>query len=394
MTKRTIMSIVVLCVFFMTASFLSGKNQTLIQNDFKTAQQQYRQFIKAHKDSHLLPRSTFRDGSIRLANAEDWTSGFFPGCLWYLYEYTHDNYWMKQAQEYTNLLENEQYNVRDHDIGFRMYCSYGNGLRLIHDSTYVPILVQSAKSLMTRFNPVIGCTQSWNDEDWRFPVIIDNMMNLELLFFATKVTGDSSYFHAAVSHADVTLKNHFRKDFSTWHLLDYDPSTGEVIKRQTVQGNADTSAWARGQSWGLYGYTMAYRETGYPRYLVQARRIADFLLNHPNLPDDKVPLWDYNADATPDQYRDTSAGAIMASALYELSTMTGEDGKHYKEAADQILESLSSPKYLAKVGENHNFLLMHGVGNHPADREVDTPLIYGDYYFLEANLRKMKIEME
>jgi len=275
-----------------------------------------------------------------------------------------------------------------------MFCSFGNGFRLTHDENFKETLLQSARTLITRFNPKIGCTRSWDHhrDVWQFPVIIDNMMNLELLFWATKVSGDSTFYQIGVTHAHTTLKNHFRKDNSSWHVVNYDTTTGKVINKQTHQGYSHDSAWARGQAWGLYGYTMCYRETKDKRFLIQAQKIADFILNHKNLPEDMIPYWDFDAPNIPDEERDASAGAIICSALYELSTHSGDNGSKYKQAADKILRSLSSAKYRALVGENGNFLLKHSVGSKPGNSEIDVPLIYADYNFLEANLRKLRIE--
>lgn len=299
---------------------------------------------------------------------------------------------MHHAQQFTSLLIKEQYNTTNHDVGFQMFCSYGNGLRLINDSNYIPILVQTAKSLMTRYHQKIGCIKSWDGTGWAFPVIIDNLMNLELLFWAGKNTGESHYYQAAFSHMEKTLKNHFRSDDSCYHVIDYDPSTGKVIEGDTAQGYSKDSVWARGQAWGLYGLTLGYRETGDVRFLDKSEKIAGFLWNHPNLPDDKIPYWDFIAPQIPNTPRDASAAAIICSALYELSTFTKEDGVQYKVMADQILENLSSSHYRARPGENDFFILKHSTGNWPGHREVDVPLIYSDYYFLEANLRKMRIE--
>ena len=223
-------------------------------------------------------------------------------------------------------------------------CSFGNGLRLTNDERYKEILITAAKSLSTRFRPNIGCIQSWGSrKGWQCPVIIDNMMNLELLMDVFQLTGDSSFYKIAVSHADTTIKNHFRPDYSSYHVVSYDTITGRVEAKQTAQGAADESAWSRGQSWGLYGYTMMYRETKLDRYLEQAQHIADFLINHPNLPEDKIPYWDFNAPGIPDTERDASAGAIMASALIELSGYAdAERSKKYMEIAEIQVKSLSS----------------------------------------------------
>ncbi len=344
-------------------------------------------------ESGSLPRSIDKEGGLVLVYPEDWTSGFYPGILWYMYELTGFDTWKEKAVEYTGLLEMQMYNASNHDVGFRMYCSYGNGLRITGDTTYIPILIQSAKTLISRYNEEVGCIRSWdfNRDVWQYPVIIDNMMNLELLCWASEQTGDPIYREIAVRHANTTLENHYRPDFSSFHVVDYDPRTGEVVKKYTHQGFSPGSAWARGQSWGLYGYTMMYRFTRDRRYLQQAEGIAQFLLYHTRLPKDRIPYWDYDTPRLRPEPRDASAAAIMASALYELSgySMHGAD---YEEKADWIMESLSSDAYRSPRGENYGFLLDHSTGSLPADSEVDVPLIYADYYYLEALLRRRALK--
>jgi uncharacterized protein YyaL (SSP411 family) len=253
-------------------------------------------------------------------------------------------------------------------------------------------LEQSARTLIARYYENVGCLRSWdfNQENWQCPVIIDNMMNLELLFWASEQTGDPVYGDIAFTHAKTTMKNHFRPDNSSWHVIDYDTISGEVRNRNTHQGYADESSWSRGQAWGLYGYTMTYRLTDHIDFLKQAEKIAGFLLDHHNMPGDLVPYWDYNAPGIPNEPRDVSAAAIMASALYELCRYS-EKGAWYKEKADKIMVSLGTD-YASAPGENYGFILGHSVGAKPMDSEVDVPLNYADYYYLEAMLRKKKLE--
>ncbi len=330
-------------------------------------------------------------------NYLDWTEGFFPGSCWYLYEYTREDKWRESAAKLQVLYEKDQFLTMSHDLGFIFNSSYGNAYRLTEETAYKNVLIQAANSLIQRFNPKIGCLQSWNVSDgswqskrgWQFPVIIDNMMNLELLFNATLLTGDSLYCKIAVSHADRTLKEHFRQDYSSFHVIDYDTITGDVRMRQTAQGFAHESAWARGQAWALYGYTMCYRFTQDQQYLDQAMKIAAFILNNPNLPEDMVPYWDFDAPEKEKQPRDASAAAVIASALVELSGY-GQTG--YYDKALQILKSLSSPAYKAKLGANHHFLLMHSTGSIPHKAEIDVPLNYADYYYVEALMRVLKKE--
>jgi unsaturated chondroitin disaccharide hydrolase len=346
---------------------------------------------KANGAKGVSPRATKGDTLVLVAS-KDWTSGFFPGNLWYMYELTKDKKWFEKAREFTAPLEQEKTNGTSHDMGFKIYCSFGNGYRFTKDPKYRDIMIQSARTLITRFNPKVGCIRSWDHhaEVWDFPVIIDNMMNLELLFWAFKETKDSTFYKVAVSHANTTLKNHFRPNFSSYHVIGYDTKTGAVTKRNTHQGNNDASSWARGQAWGLYAYTMCYRETGNKIYLQQAENIGNYILNNPSTPKDLVPYWDYNAPKIPNEPRDVSAATITASALYELSTMVQEKAVFYKETADKIMKSLNK-NYKAEPLTNKGFLLIHSTGNLPAKSEIDVPIVYADYYYLEALLRKRKL---
>ncbi|TKG96301.1 glucuronyl hydrolase [Puteibacter caeruleilacunae] len=331
----------------------------------------------------LNPRSINPDGSMRYAKPRDWTCGFFPGNLWYMYELTGDKAFKKEAARYTEALDSVQYFTHTHDLGFMLYCSYGNGLRLSGKKAYAKVMQRGAKSLSTRFNKNVGCIRSWDFGHWQYPVIVDNMMNLEFMFWASKSTGKDKYRNIAISHANTTLENHFREDYSSYHVVSYDTITGKALEHQTHQGYNDASAWARGQGWGLYGYTLMYRETKDQKYLDQAKHIAAFIMNHPRLPEDKVPYWDFDDPKIPDAPRDASAGALIASALFELSTYV-PDGEDYFKFAKTIIKNLSTPKYLAEVGTNKNFILKHSTGNLPNNSEIDTPINYGDYYYLEA----------
>ncbi|WP_234734751.1 glycoside hydrolase family 88 protein [Tellurirhabdus bombi] len=344
---------------------------------------------QARKGTDRIPHSTKPDGSANDRETSWWTSGFFPGNLWYVYEYTKDPKYRKLAEKWTAPLEKEQYNTRTHDLGFMLYCSYGNGYRLTKNPKYRDIMIQGANSLASRFDPKVGVIKSWDKfGTYNYPVIIDNMMNLEFLFWASKATGDPSFRKIAVTHADNTMKNHFRADNSSFHVVCYNPD-GSVAAQKTHQGAADESAWARGQAWGLYGYTVMYRETKDKRYLTQAQKIADYFLSHSNLPEDKIPYWDFNR---PNEERDASAGAITASALLELSQYSKAKQKTYVQAAEKMLQSLSSASYKAKLGDNNQFVLQHSVGHKPGKSEIDVPLVYADYYFIEGLMRYEKVK--
>jgi len=308
---KRLLILLIPCFFLISASKKFDPKKELV-----SCKKQLKQRLKNYNDSMRFPRAV-KDGALVAVASNDWTSGFYSGNLWLMYDHTKNKKWEIAARKWTAGLEKEKFNTHTHDLGFMLYCSFGNGYRLTKDPAYKEILLQGAKSLSSRFRKNTGVIRSWNHGKWQFPVIIDNMMNLELLFWATKMTGDSSFYKIAVTHANTTMKNHFRPDNSSYHVVNYDTLNGSVLDKVTHQGYSDESAWARGQAWGLYGYTVAYRETKDKRYLEQAVRIADFYLNHPNLPKDKVPHWDFNAPNIPNEERDASAAAIAASGLLE-----------------------------------------------------------------------------
>lgn len=334
----------------------------------------------------LYPRSVKEDGSFWASDYKWWCSGFYPGSLWYVYEYTGDEKYKDLALKYQVGLEPLRYRTDDHDIGFQLMCSYGNCLRITGDSLCVPVIVDGANSLATRFNPQVGCTKSWDTKKYSFSVIIDNMMNLELLFKALELGGPASLKDVAVSHAYTTMKNHFREDKSTRHVLDYDPETGELKKVHPGQGYSEDSAWARGQAWGLYSFPMVYRFTRDPQMLEHAVAIAEYII--PRLPEDGVPYWDFDSPDIPNDVRDASAAAVMTCGLIELSGYVDEQkSKRYLDVAEKMIRTLASEEYLAAKGEVYGFLLKHSTGFRLRNSEVDAPLTYADYYFLEALMR-------
>lgn len=337
----------------------------------------------------IMPRSVNADGSLRMVGENDWCSGFFPGMLWQMYRYSLDTYWRQQAERNTWMLERVQHHNGSHDIGFMMGCSFGKAYELTGDNRYRDILLESARTLTTRFDPTVGCIRSWSwgGDRWRFPVIIDNMMNLELLFEASRISGDSTFQRIAVSHANRTLANHFRADHTSYHVVDYNPESGEPIRRMTFQGHHDESVWSRGQAWGLYGFTVCYRYTHNPAYLEQAQQIARTFFTLPHLPADLIPYWDMKdprLDEAASVPRDASAAAIFASGLYELADYSeAADATWFRQLADRILQSLTE-HYQSAPGTQHGFLLQHSTGNHPGGDEIDTSINYADYYYLEA----------
>ena len=358
----------------------------LIDENMAFAAEQYKILAKTVPPS-VMPRSyDVSKGGLVTSNTKWWCSGFYPGTLWMIYANTKDEAIRQEAEKRLAILEPEKHYTGNHDLGFMIFCSFGTAYNITKNPAYKDVVFTAASSLATRYRPSIKSIQSWDSsKNFKCPVIIDNMMNLELLEWVTLNGGDKRFHEIAVTHSNSTMKNHYRPDYSSYHVLDYDLQSGNVSRKVTHQGYADESAWARGQVWGLYGYIVMYRFTKNKEYLTQANNIARFLLNHPNLPADKIPYWDFNAPDIPNAKRDASAGSILASALLELAQYSkGSEKKKYVSTAETILRSLSSPAYRAPSGTNGGFLLMHSVGHLPGKSEIDVPLTYADYYFIEA----------
>lgn len=372
-----------------------------IDSLLKTATQQY-EFLSDRVTPGQYPKTYHKEtDKLETSDSGWWCSGFYPGTIIYLNEVNPSDKLQKEVDSFLADLKKEEFNTSTHDLGFMMFCSFGNAERVNKSKEYEEILMNSARSLSTRYNSTAKVIRSWDSAPWnhanneQIAVIIDNMMNLELLFWATNYSKDSTYYNIAVNHANTTMANHFRPDYSSFHEVIYDEKTGQAVAHITNQGAADSSSWARGQAWGLYGYTVMYRATKDIKYLEQANHIANYILNHPNLPKDKIPYWDFYAPNIPNALRDSSAAALIASALLELSTYThGKVSEEYVTNATTILTHLLNPEYFAKVGENGGFLLKHGVGNMPNHTEIDTPLSYGDYYLVEAMLRYKNLKTQ
>jgi rhamnogalacturonyl hydrolase YesR len=361
-----------------------------------SVQQSLRMAHSLQDQPGLLPRTADRFGNLQTCRSDWWVSGFFPGELWYLYEYSGNKDLKKWAQEYSKRVKDQQFTTNNHDVGFIVYCSFGNGFRITHDSTYKNIIRTAAHSLLTRFRQSIGCIRSWDyaewNKQWQYPVIIDNMMNLEILMMVAKEYNEPELYRAAVSHANATMKNHYRPDYSCYHVVSYDTITGLPELKQTSQGHSHHSAWARGQAWGLYGFTMMYRFTKDTAYLSHAKHIANFIIHHPRFPENKIPYWDFDAPNIPDCNCDASAGSIICSALIELSQYVEPKlSREYLAVAETQIRTLNSLQYRNASGNNGNFILKHSVGHMPSNSEVDVPLIYADYYFVEALMRFKKI---
>lgn len=339
-------------------------------------------------DSTAFPRSyNLRESKIQKVPSKDWTSGFYPGNLFMIYELTKDNKYKELAKKWTAFIEKEKFNNRTHDMGFKVFCSFGQGLKHEDNQEYKDIIVKSSQTLISRYNDTVGSIRSWdfNKKRWDFPVIIDNMMNLEMLFEATKISKDSTFHKIAVTHANTTLKNHFREDNSCYHVVDYNPENGDIRMKVTHQGINDESVWARGQGWGIYGYTMMYRYTKDKKYLDQAEATANFYLDNKNLPEDGIPYWDFKDPAIPNAPRDVSAGTVISSALVELYQYTKNE--KYLEYSKKVVNTLKTAEYILEDAIDAPFILKHSTGNWPKNDEIDEPIVYGDYYFLETILR-------
>lgn len=369
-------------------------SQELLENRLQQlSQKALTDLTKLPLDSTQIPRSLYEDGRLHAGGSRDWTSGFYPGTLWQLYQFSQNPALKTAAETESSYIEKEKWDTHTHDLGFKVFNSIGQGWRIMGDDAYFPTIHQASQTLIKRFNPTAGTIRSWdfNREVWQHPVIIDNMMNLEMLFETSLVSGDSTFYRIAHQHALTTLQNHFRPDHSSIHVIDYDTLTGAVRNRHTHQGFAHESAWARGQAWGLYGFTMVYRYTHEAPFLDLAQNIAAFISQHPNLPADKIPYWDFDAPNIPNEPRDASAATIMASALLELARYVPEKSAEYIAWADQILLTLQGPEYQT---DSPPFFLTNSVGNMPDGSEINVPIVYADYYYVEALLRRLTLEQE
>ncbi len=383
-------------ILFLLSSCQSSQNKNTDNQQKTTAlnytyANRFENLLNYPVNPNKIPRGIDKNfKKMKTSKSPTWTSGFFAGNLWLIYELTNDKRFKDRALEWTKIVEIEKYNDEHHDIGFKIYNSFGHAYKNIQNEEYSNVIITAAKTLTNRYDDNIKAIQSWNAKEgkWDYPVIIDNMMNLELLFEATRITQDSTFHHVAVNHANTTLKNHFRKDHSTYHVVDYNPD-GSVKAKKTHQGYNDSSAWARGQAWAVYGYTMAYRYTKNEAYLAQAEQTARFYLSHENLPQDGIPYWDFDDPDIPQAPKDVSASTIMASGFYELYEFT--DNKTYLDYANKVLETLKQPEYLLDKSVEAPFILNRSTGNYNKNSEIDCPIVYADYYFLEALTSKDEI---
>ena len=393
-----------ICVFILLVSCADRANNSnnghIATTDFKVDKnieyclEQALRTLDEIGDTTMIPRNILkgeRCWNLRPVIISEWTAGFWPGILWYAYELSNDEKIKKSAIHYTELLQQfTTLPAYDHDLGFQIYCSYGNAYRLTGKEEYKQIILNAADTLATLFNPKVGTILSWPREvepnNWPHNTIMDNIINLEMLYWAAKNGGGSRLYDIATKHAETTMKYHFREDGGNYHVTVYDTITGDFIKGVTHQGYADNTLWARGQAWAIYGYTLVYRETKDVKFLRFAEKITDLYLDR--LPEGEyVPYWDFDAPNIPDEPKDASAAAIVASSLLELYTLEDnrEKAETYKDAAIKMLEKLSSDKYQSREA-NPGFLL-HSVGHWPAKSEVDASINYADYYYIEALVR-------
>lgn len=353
-----------------------------------------RETLKGLSDSNSFLRNIPKgETNWKKVGVRDWCSGFWPGVLWYSYEYSGDESIKREAEKYTDPIKTIAFTpAQDHDIGFMVYCSYGNAYRLTGKQEYKDVLLSAADTLATLYNPNVGSILSWpiKRDEYAHNTIIDNMMNLELLFWAAKNGGGKHLYDVAVSHANVTMKYIVRKDNAVYHLGEFNDKTGAFIKGHTHQGYADESMWARGQTWGIYGFALAYRETGKQEFLNTSIKLTDHFLNR--LPKDGIPFWDFDDPKIPNAPKDASAAAIAACGMLELSGLVKDEKLKVKyfDAAQNLIKILSTDAYFS--GDTNQALLLHSTGHHPGNTEINVPIIYADYYYMEALTRLKKIK--
>lgn len=365
-----------------------------IDKNIEYCRQQALRTLSEIGDTTMIPRNILKGEqhwNLRPVEISEWTVGFWPGILWYVYEASNDETIKASAIHYTELLQPlTMLPAYDHDLGFQIFCSYGNAYRLTGNEAYKQIILNAADTLATLFNPKVGTILSWPREvepnNWPHNTIMDNMINLDMLYWAAKNGGRKELYDIATKHAEKTMEFGFREDGGNYHVAVFDTITGNFIKGVTHQGYADSTLWARGQAWAIYGYTIVYRETKDKKFLRFAEKVTDLYLSR--LPeDDFIPYWDFDAPNIPNEPKDASAAAITASALLELSTLEDDPEKAgiYQKTAIRILNELSSEKYQSR--EANPAFLLHSVGHWPGRSEIDASINYADYYYMEALIR-------
>lgn len=354
---------------------------------FAYAGQQLAKSVELVRDGDKFPFYAENDGTWKTMDSSWWCSGFFAGCLWLMYEKTGDEVWKTHADKWTKGMEKEQYIKADADIGYRIINSYGNAYAATGDNQYGKVVVKAAESLASRYSPKIGCVKAYDMDQWKFPILIDHMMNIELMFMGARMGGDPRWKDQAEQHGLNTIRTCIRPDGSSIQVVDLDPETGAKIKDDTLCGLSGDSAWSRGHGEGIYGMAIAYRETRNPKFLDAFKVLADYYIA--NVPADYVPYWDFKDPNIPNTIRDSSAASMTADGLLEMCAQLpeGPDKAKYFELAENILDSLCS-NYLTK-GTNRPGILDHGSFQTPEKMGADTSLIFGDYNFLSA-LKKYK----
>ncbi len=395
LSKFTVTTLLVCVVLTVSCSGKDNGNNTktpkpptmelAIRTDkvFDLAAEKLTKTVESIQDSNRFPRYIEEDGTWATTDSHAWSSGFFAGCLWIMFEYTGDEIWKKHAVKWTESMEREKHNRDNHNNGFMMMPGFGNGYRLTGNEHYREVLIESARSLASRYSDKVGCIKANEMKQWKYPVMVDTMVNIELLFWAAKNGGDPSWHDMAVAHATNTMRYHVREDGSTVQIVDCDPETGDVLGHYTLCGLSGDSAWSRGQGQALYGFAVAYRETGNPEFLETAQRLADYFIE--KLADDPVPDWDNKVPNFPDTIRDSSAGSIASVGLFELQKLVKDQGnaQRYRMAATDIFVTLVINNYLT-IASNSYGLIKHATWKKPTDPQADTSLIWGDYNFLEA----------
>jgi len=354
---------------------------------FTYAQKQLARSVELVGDADKYPFYAKDDGTWETMDSSWWSSGFFAGCLWLMYENTGDDIWKQHAEKWTTSMEKEQYVKADADIGYRIINSYGNAYRVTGDESYRKVLIESAKSLASRYSSKIGLVKAYDMDQWKYPILIDHMMNVELMFIGTNVGGDPQWKEQAEQHGLNTIRTCIREDGSSVQVVDLDPNTGEVLSHDTLCGLSGDSAWSRGHGEGIYGMAIAYRETKNTAFVDAFKTLVDYYIA--NMPADYVPFWDFSDPNIPNTIRDSSAASMTADGLLEMCALLpdGPDKEKYFELAGNILESLCA-NYLT-TGTNRPGILDNASFQGPEVMGADTSLIFGDYNFLSA-LKKYK----
>lgn len=399
MRLTNLLTVVPLVVFLLSCSIEKNNTKPDIEKDLNYCSNQITKTLAEISGKDMMPRNimdSLNNWKLVPVDISEWTVGFWPGILWYNYENTQNKKDADIAVYYTELLNPlTKLPAYDHDLGFQIFCSYGNAYRLTGDNKYKQIIINAADTLATLFNPKVGTILSWpreveNGRFAPFNTIMDNMINLEMLYWAARNGGDKHLAEIATKHAETTMKYQFREDGGCYHVVLYDPETGDFIKGVTHQGYADNSLWARGQAWAIYAYTFVYRETKDEKFLRFAEKVSDLYLSR--LPKDEyVPYWDFDDPAIPNSPKDASAAAVVASALLELSQLEDNPTKaaEYKQASIDMLIELSSDRYQSR--ELKPSFLLHSTGHLPNGSEIDASINYADYYYIEALIRYKKM---